>query len=215
MMRKLPLFPLATVLFPGAPLPLHIFEERYRLMIGRCLEEQSPFGVVLIQSGEEVGGSAVFHQVGTLAEIVKSERLDDGRYIINTVGRRRFRFQYYIQRTPYIIGSVAPLPETSEPGTADQGQALRTLYERYWEALARATGIAYEVEALADDVVEMSYQLAHRLQVDSKRKQRWLEADVGTRLREISTVMRQELALLPNLPSGRPPGEWSGGSSWN
>ena len=54
MTQKLPLFPLNTVLFPGAPIQLHIFEERYRLMIGRCLEQSSPFGVVLIRSGSEV-----------------------------------------------------------------------------------------------------------------------------------------------------------------
>ena len=53
------LFPLNTVLFPGMPLPLHIFEERYKLMIGRCIEQERPFGVVLIQSGPEVGGTAI------------------------------------------------------------------------------------------------------------------------------------------------------------
>ena len=52
-MRELPLFPLPVVLFPGVPLPLHIFEQRYRLMIGRCIEEQKPFGVVLIREGVE------------------------------------------------------------------------------------------------------------------------------------------------------------------
>lgn len=215
MMRKLPLFPLSTVVFPGASLPLHIFEGRYRLMISRCLEEQAPFGVVLIQSGEEVGGPASFHSVGTIVEIVRSERLDDGRYLLETVGRRRFRFQYYVQRSPYIIGSVAPFPEISAPGSADQGQALRALYVRYWDAVTRATGETYEVLDLSDDVIEMTYQLAHRMEVQPLLKQRWLEADVATRLREISTVLRQELALLPNMSSGRAPGHWPGIGSWN
>lgn len=215
MMRKLPLFPLNTVLFPSTSLPLHVFEERYRLMISRCLEEHMPFGIVLIQSGSEVGGSAEFCNVGTTAEIVKHERLDDGRYMLQTVGQRRFRFQYYIQRSPYVIASVAPLPEVSEPDNVEQGKALRALHEQYWQAITRATGTTNTDEELSHDMIEMSYQLAHRLRVDNRRKQRWLEADVGTRMREISAVLRQELALLPNLPSGRTPDAWPGIGSWN
>src|SRR5205814_5524803 len=84
------LFPLNTVLFPGMPLPLHIFEERYKLMIGRCLEEERPFGVVLIQSGPEVGGTAVPHRVGTTAHIAAVRRLDDGRMNLIAIGQERF-----------------------------------------------------------------------------------------------------------------------------
>src|SRR5689334_2525159 len=102
MTQKLPIFPLNTVLFPGAPIQLHIFEERYRLMIGRCLEQSSPFGVALLRSGSEVspddrwvrrqlelaesfdereigalkrelGGEAVPHPVGTTAQISVGE----------------------------------------------------------------------------------------------------------------------------------------------
>lgn len=215
MIKKLPLFPLDTVLFPGAPLPLHIFEERYRLMISRCLEQKTPFGVVLIQSGEQVGGPATTYSIGTTAQIEKSERLDDGRYLIYTQGERRFRVQYALQRTPYIVASVALLPEESGAGIVDQARELHALHERYWQRVAHATGFMNEVEDLSQEAVEMSYQLAHRLQVDNWRKQRWLEADVSTRLREITVVLRAELALLPNAPSGKEPGEWFGPGSWN
>src|SRR2546428_795565 len=71
----LPLFPLHVVLFPGLPLPLHIFEPRYRLMVGRCLEASSAFGVVLIRAGREVGEPATPYSVGTTAPIVRHERL--------------------------------------------------------------------------------------------------------------------------------------------
>ncbi len=69
---KIPLFPLKTVLFPGMPINLHIFEERYRLMINRCIDEQLPFGVVLIQKGEEALGPfwPNSHQVGCTAESI-------------------------------------------------------------------------------------------------------------------------------------------------
>ena len=87
----LALFPLNTVLFPGMPLPLHIFEERYKIMIGRCIDEDRPFGVVLIQSGTEVGNPAVPHVVGTTALIAAVKRLEDGRMNLIAVGQERFR----------------------------------------------------------------------------------------------------------------------------
>ncbi|MCH8066930.1 MAG: LON peptidase substrate-binding domain-containing protein, partial [Chloroflexi bacterium] len=90
-MERLPLFPLDTVLFPKQVLPLHIFEERYKTMIGRCIEEGAPFGVVLIRSGNQVGGDAVPHDVGTTARIARVQRLPDGKINLITLGRDRFR----------------------------------------------------------------------------------------------------------------------------
>jgi Lon protease-like protein len=106
MTYKLPLFPLNTVLFPGMPISLHIFEERYRLMIGRCIEQNGPFGVVLIREGREVGGEAAPYPVGTTAAIGSNVRLDDGRYYLTATGQRRFRIQYFAQRQPYLLASV-------------------------------------------------------------------------------------------------------------
>ena len=80
-----------TVLFPSMVLPLHIFEERYKLMINNCLAQDKPFGVVLIYSGSEVGDSAIPHPVGTVARIANWEWLPDGRMNILTAGARRFR----------------------------------------------------------------------------------------------------------------------------
>ncbi|HXL19893.1 MAG TPA: LON peptidase substrate-binding domain-containing protein, partial [Streptosporangiaceae bacterium] len=74
----LPLFPLNVVLFPHMALPLHVFEPRYRKMIGDCLEEGHSFGVVAIREGRETG-PATPYGVGTLAKIVRIDRLDDGR----------------------------------------------------------------------------------------------------------------------------------------
>ncbi|MBF6600779.1 MAG: LON peptidase substrate-binding domain-containing protein [Dehalococcoidia bacterium] len=71
------LFPLQTVLFPGMRLPLHIFEERYKIMVRECIDEDAPFGVVLIRSGAEVGGGAIPHDVGTTARIIQVEYLDE------------------------------------------------------------------------------------------------------------------------------------------
>src|SRR5690606_8599831 len=101
MTYKLPLFPLNAVLFPGFTISLHVFEERYRLMIERCLEQEAPFGIVLIRKGPEVGGDAIPYQIGTVATIQQSKQLPDGRYYLNALGQRRFRVQYIAHRQPY------------------------------------------------------------------------------------------------------------------
>lgn len=245
MTTKLPIFPLNTVLFPGAPIQLHIFEERYRLMIGRCIEQRSHFGVVLLRSGSEVspddpwfrqqveaagggdpelhalreqlGGEAVPHAVGTSAQISISEsaRLDDGRYYLIALGMRRFRIQYLVQRQPYSIASVVYLPEDSAGApVAEAGSRLRALYARYWAAVGALTGAEPPSESLPDGVAELGYWMAHRLQVGNAQKQRWLEADIATRLREISAALRAELALLPGGDAGEAE-RGRGAGSWN
>lgn len=214
MTHKLPLFPLGLVLFPNAPLPLHIFEERYREMIGRCIEQNAPFGVVLIREGVAESADVTFHPVGTTAQIADGVRTEDGRYVINTVGQRRFRVQYVAQRAPYYVGSVTYLPEESEALVMEPASELRALYERYWDLLAAATGYQHEAETLPDDVINLTYWMAHRLQVDNQHKQRWLEADVGTRLREMTAALRAEMALLPGN-DGPPDRGWIGQGSWN
>jgi Lon protease-like protein len=227
MTQKLPIFPLNTVLYPGAPLQLHIFEERYRLMIGRCLEQHAPFGVVLIRSGSEVspddpwvreqveqagggdldldalrrqlGGETVPYAIGTTAQISAGEslRLPDGRYYLVAMGQKRFRIQYLVQRQPYLVASVAYVPDSASPESAAAAGDLRQLYGRYWAALSAAMSEEPPSETLPDGVVDLTYWMANRLQVDNRRKQRWLEADVDTRLREISAALRTELAMLP------------------
>lgn len=86
-MYELPLFPLNTVLFPGTPIQLHIFEDRYLKMINRCIEEHKPFGVVLIEEGSEAFGPlAKPYRIGCTALIAKVEKLEDGRINITAVG---------------------------------------------------------------------------------------------------------------------------------
>ena len=89
--RELPLFPLNTVLFPGGPLPLKIFEPRYLDMVSRCLREQSGFAVVLITEGVETAAIASFAATGTEARIVDFDRLDGGLLGISCIGRGRVR----------------------------------------------------------------------------------------------------------------------------
>ena len=109
-MYMLPLFPLNTVLFPGTPISLHIFEPRYREMVHTCLEDQRAFGVVLIQQGQEaLPGQAEPYPVGCTARIVHSEKLDDGRYNLTAVGEERFRIRRLDNSKPYLQGWVETL----------------------------------------------------------------------------------------------------------
>ena len=215
MTHKLPLFPLGLVLFPNAPLPLHIFEERYQEMVGRCVEQNEPFGVVLLTDGIAESSEVIFRRVGTTAQISDGVRLDDGRYIINTVGQRRFRIQQLLQKKPYYIGDVTFLED--EPGdlVSKQADELRTIYTQYWQAITAATGVSYEPETLPDDPIEVTYWMAHQIQVENEQKQRWLENGVELRLREMIASLRAEMALLPERPGGPFEGGWTGTGSWN
>ena len=87
---EVPLFPLNTVLFPGGPLPLRIFETRYLDMVSRCMKDDLPFGVLLIREGAEVGPAATC-DVGTLARIVDWYQGSDGLLGVTAIGTERFR----------------------------------------------------------------------------------------------------------------------------
>jgi Lon protease-like protein len=119
----LPLFPLRSVLCPGVALPLHIFEERYRLMIARCLERDEPFGVVLLREGREVGPhSGAIAAVGTSAIIRRAGRYADGRLDILSVGQQRFRLDAVDSVSePYLVGSVTFLDEPVGPDADARG----------------------------------------------------------------------------------------------
>ena len=104
---ELPLFPLRTVLFPGMPLPLQIFEQRYRVMTRELLDSGGEFGVLLIREGNEVGGGAVPHTVGTTAFIEQCQELPDGRFMLTARGRQRFRLDRMLPPCPYPYGEVS------------------------------------------------------------------------------------------------------------
>src|SRR5947209_18144861 len=109
----LPLFPLNAVLFPHMALPLHIFEPRYRQMIGDCLEEGHSFGVVAIREGSETG-RATPYGVGTLAKIVHIDRLDAGRMNLLVMGASRFTIVQTADDRPYLRGQIRITPEAGD-----------------------------------------------------------------------------------------------------
>ena len=110
---ELPLFPLHTVLFPGIALPLVVFEERYLAMVAHCLRTDSPFGVVLIREGREVGGGPTsIATVGTIAELREVKQSSDRRYELLVVGTRRFRIDSVtVGKEAYLIGEVVAIED--------------------------------------------------------------------------------------------------------
>lgn len=222
--EKLALFPLNTVLFPGAALRLHIFEERYRLMIGHCLDRGHPFGVILMEySGDDEQGDETLvppslpHRHGTVAHIHANLPLDDGRILIATIGLQRFVIRQVLQYHPYLVAAVTMLPEDEDDESMrKEAQQLRQVYAQYWKSIAMATGSAWQGnEKLPDHPVALTYYLAHRMQVTNERKQHWLETDSLTRVREITAMLQSELRLLPHAPKSLRKASMHWPWSWN
>jgi Lon protease-like protein len=165
------------VLFPGGNLPLHIFEDRYKEMIGGCLERGAPFGVCLIREGSEVGGAAQPFEVGTTAYITSVQELDEGRMNITCIGGERFRIVEITERAPYLkarVETVQPKTETGETvdNLVDTANALFAEYVRLNLATTNQWARAIEMPS---DPNELADFVAGRLGIDTWTKQRLLE----------------------------------------
>lgn len=191
--RELAMFPLGTVLFPTLVLPLHLFEPRYRTMIGDVLAADGTFGVVLIERGSEVGGDDVRIGVGTVASVHEARELPDGRWAVVAVGTERIRVEEWLPDDPYPRARVAPLPDP-EPDPAELTD-LDDLADRLRAVLAKAARFG-EAPAdpdvvLADDPVVRSYQLAALTPVSTLDHQDLLAAtSVGMRLARLDGLLR-------------------------
>lgn len=204
---ELPLFPLHLVLFPGRPLPLHVFESRYRRLLNDCLDADRRFGVVAIRCGQEAGGPAEIYEVGTVAEIQTVTPLPDGRSDINTRGVQRFRVHGFVEGAPYLTGAVELLDD--EPPCADDwdhGQQLRELLAPYLEQLGAPEEL---VERLPEDPNELAYLAAAALQAEVPQQQQLLELTTSERLQATVAMMRRETGFIRHFGSVgslRPPG---------
>jgi len=175
----MPMFPLGTVLVPGAVLPLHVFEPRYRAMVADCLAAEEPeFGVVLIERGFEVGGGDVRRAVATVARIASVGELDDGRYELVTHGTRRIRIVSWLPDAPYPRAEVEDWPEPEPTGdlAPQRDAAVRQL--RSLLALASELGLdgAPDPDQVAHDPVVASYHLAAIAPIGSDDRYRLLAA---------------------------------------
>lgn len=197
--RYLPLFPLHTVLFPGVVLPVRVFEERYKVMVKRCLAEDRALGIVLIRSGSEVGAPAEPFGVGTLARIIRVDGRSDGTINLALVGERRFRIRSLVEGAPYAIGDVELLDDdpldASEPLVA-KVQSLFTDYVQTLRQLARQTESNVRIP---EGAIELSYSVAANAQISRREQQALLEDAPTRRLQHEAAVLRRELALLHQI----------------
>ncbi len=195
----LPLFPLSLVLFPGMTLPLHIFEERYKRMIGLCLRENYDFGVVLAGAPLAVPGRFITYPVGTTAHITGATRFPDGAMNLITTGERRFRVHSLDWELEYCLARVEWLPEHASDATLLRDQATRR-WNAFRRAITTVTNADVATAAVPTDPTEASYELAASLPVDTVDKQRLLEATNTTaRLQEIVRLINREHGLLRYL----------------
>jgi Lon protease-like protein len=190
--RHLPLFPLPLVLFPGVPLPLHIFEPRYRQMLSDCLEGDRRFGIVFRPDGVGERELPPGH-VGCVAHIEKSETLLDGRSNIVVMGQKRFELRRFAETTRlYHVGEVGDYDDAAEPPETVEPVAarVRELFGRVGRAARTLADDADALPTLPDDVGLLSFAIAATIDLEAPARQRLLvsRSPLG-RLRELDALL--------------------------
>jgi len=218
---RLPHFPLHTVLFPHLPLPIHCFEERYRVMAGDVMADGSPFAgrfvVSMITTGSDVAGDPDTASTGTICEVRSAERFADGRWLLLVVGLGRARIIRIDRSGPYAVSTLEPLDDPAGEHAAellpDVQRALDTYLATVKRFVVRTASVGVHANessgmtASLDDIlkpiqlpaepVAASYAVAGVLQVELSRKQRLLElSDAESRLRAELGLLRRESSLL-------------------
>jgi len=194
----LPIFPLELVLFPDTPLPLHIFEPRYKEMIGECLAQKAPFGVVrAVEKG--------LAEVGCTAEILEvTKKYDDGRLDILTEGRRRFEIRQIDQDRAFLRAAVHFFDDA--PGAAGPGEIARAA-ELQQELMTLAGA---EEAAVETDHPQLSFQLAAALPLDLDFKQTLL--GMRSEPERLQSVIEYYQTLLPRMRRAVKARKTSGGN---
>ncbi len=198
---EIPLFPLNVVLFPGTVLPLHIFEPRYRQMIAECSQEDTPFGVVLVQPGS-IPMREVPYTIGTMAEIRDLHRLEDGRFTLMALGTQRFRILDQHRQKPYLSGIVEMYDDIEEaPDVVNaSAQQAHALFYNYLELLLEATDQPELQAALPEMPKDLSYFIAYFLDIVDEQKQQFLEmTSTHLRLQEEIAILRREVPFVRQM----------------
>ncbi|MDX1403242.1 MAG: LON peptidase substrate-binding domain-containing protein [Woeseiaceae bacterium] len=171
---RVPLFPLRTVLYPGGPLPLRIFEARYIDMVSACIANDTPFGVLLIRDGTETG-PATTYEIGTLARIIDWYQGSDGLLGITAIGEQRFRLISSTRQPDGLaIGEIELYPCESVRSLPDEYRPLADILAGVLDDLGRL----YEsLEKKYDDAGWVGYRFAEILPISPEQKQSCLESE--------------------------------------
>ena len=191
-LTEIPLFPLNLVLFPGMPLPLHIFEERYKAMIGDCMRYNTPFGVSLIRAGEEVGGPADPQRIGTTTRVLRSQMLDGGRLNIMTKGERRYEIIEITQQEPHVAGLVRMLDEpVGESFTGVSSELTEEFSKLMRNLISLSGGYTAQVD-IPENPVELSYTIAANLDAPIPVRQELLQVPTAAdRLNRLVPLLKR------------------------
>lgn len=193
-----PMFPLGSGLLPSAVLPLHIFEERYRVMIREVLDGEREFGVALIERGRETGGGEVRSDVATIAQVIDAAEFDDGRWALATVGTRRVKVTEWLPDDPYPRAMVADWPEV--PGPAVSHQTVDDRVMQLKRTLALVSELGHDVDTdpdIAADPALAGYQIAVLAPLGDFDRQRVLiAASVGERFAMLGEMLDDQYLLL-------------------
>jgi len=183
------------------PLPLHVFEPRYRQMIADCLEEGHSFGVVAIREGTEVGPANPY-DVGTLAKIVRIDRLDDGRMNLLVMGASRFEIVETANDRPYLRGQIRIIPEAGDDldATAQLTETTATAFQHYSNLLRQLVGQKVDEAEPPMEPELLSYLIAAALNLQVPEKQTLLaERRTDSRLLLELRILRKEILLLKQM----------------
>lgn len=184
-MSLLALFPLDIVLFPGAPLPLHIFEPRYKEMISECMEKNRPFGMV------RADGKNALAEIGCSAAIVNvSKKYDDGRLDIVAEGKQRFEIVQLNQERSFLQGEVLFFEDAPGQVAATDLETVAQLHEQLLEILGQSVEIDRQHPYI-------SFHLAHELPVDLDFKQALLE--MKSEVERVETLIEYYRATIPKV----------------
>ena len=206
--RRLPMFPLGTVLLPGSLLPLRLFEDRYLRMVEDLLAGDREFGVVLIRRGHEVGGGEERHDVGTRARVLEATRAPDGRWSVVAVGLQRLRVDAWLPDDPYPVADVQAWPDDRHGGPPvgaidDLRRSVALLLDGH-RRLGDPVPSEESVDGwdLADDPALATFQLTGQTPLGTFDRQRLLEvrtaagraAELGRLVDEAREVVELRLA---------------------
>jgi Lon protease-like protein len=211
--NELPLFPLSVVLFPGTPLPLHIFEPRYRQMLEDVKSSHSLFGISYFDLSSSLEEKPPVGTIGCVAKVSDAETLPDGRSNILVVGVIRYRIEEYIERDhPYLFVRVSYFEDEDEPSQAleDNSRSVAETFTRIARAVRTINDERGELPNIADTAPErLSFLVAAAMEVDIEIKQELLELrSTSERLTRLQTILQdavlnyEERARIHELARG-------------
>ncbi|HYP00414.1 MAG TPA: LON peptidase substrate-binding domain-containing protein [Pyrinomonadaceae bacterium] len=194
--RELPLFPLPVVLFPGVPMPLHIFEERYRRMFADVQAGNNLFGLSYFDLNTATNTRPPIGHVGCAAEVVEAQLLPDGRSNVLSVGLIRYRLAEYVEAgEPYLVGRIEFFEDEREDTAVLEEHARRVA--EVFTRIARAVRDLNDDRASLPDIPDaeperLSFLVAAAMELDAEAKQSLLEMrSTATRLERIGNLLSQ------------------------